>query len=109
MTMTTAKETYETVETQAEILREYGPFPGVDCIHGVSYDGQRVWAATGTSLIAFDPQRGEPVGKLDRTCDAGTAFDGTYLYHIAEQRIDKIDPASNTVVKSIPAPGHGND
>jgi len=27
----------------AEILREYGPFPGVDWVHGVSYDGENVW------------------------------------------------------------------
>lgn len=107
--MTTAKDKSEAMETAAEIVREYGPFPGVECVHGVTYDGQRVWAATGTKLIAFDPERGEPVRTLDRTCDAGTAFDGTYLYQIAEQRIDKIDPVSNKVVKSIPAPGHGND
>ena len=23
----------------AEILREYGPFPGVDQVHGVTFDG----------------------------------------------------------------------
>ena len=46
---------------------------------------------------------------LDRACDAGTAFDGKYLYQIAETRIDKIDPANGSVVASIPAPGRGND
>jgi len=83
---------------QAEIVREYGPFG--DNVHGVTYDGRRVWAATGPRLVAFDPQSGEP---------AGTAFDGTYLYQIAEARIDKIDPATGAVVASIPAPGHGRD
>ena len=24
----------------AEIVREYGPFSGVDSVHGVTYDGQ---------------------------------------------------------------------
>ena len=24
---------------QAEILREYGPYPGMDTIHGVTFDG----------------------------------------------------------------------
>ena len=33
----------------AEIVREYGPFPGVDHVHGVTYDGQRVWFAAETS------------------------------------------------------------
>jgi hypothetical protein len=32
----------------AEIIREYGPFPGIDCVHGVSYDGSQVWFATGS-------------------------------------------------------------
>jgi glutamine cyclotransferase len=86
----------------AEIVREYGPFPGTTSIAGVTHDGQRVWAATGARLIAFDPDSGETTRTLDLPCDAGTAFDGTYLYQI-------VDPASGKVLASIPAPGHGND
>ena len=93
----------------AEIVREYGPFPDAERIHGVTYDGRRVWAATGAKLIAFDPESGEPTRTLDCACDAGTAFDGKYLYQIAEARIDKIDPETGDVVTSIPAPGHGSD
>ena len=92
----------------AEIVREYG-FPGVDKIAGVTHDGVRVWAATGAKLLAFDPDSGDPVDTLDVACDAGTAFDGKYLYQIAEARIDKIDPATGGVVASIPAPGKGGD
>ena len=90
-------------------MREYGPFAGADNIGGVSHDGRRVWAATGSRLIAFDPASGQIARTLNRTADAGTTFDGTYLYQIAEARIDKIDPATGDVVASIPAPGHGND
>ncbi len=93
----------------AEIVREYGPFPDTDRVHGVTHDGQRVWAATGAKLVAFDPGSGEPTRELERPCDAGTAFDGTYLYQIAEARIDKIDPATGQVVASIPSPGRGHD
>ena len=93
----------------AEIVREYGPFPGTDNIHGVTHDGRRVWAATGPKLVAFDPESGEIARTIDRAGDAGTAFDGTYLYQIAEARIDKIDPATGDVMASIPAPGHGRD
>jgi glutamine cyclotransferase len=93
----------------AEIVREYGPFAGATSIAGVTHDGQRVWAATGARLIAFDPESGETTRTLDCPCDAGTAFDGTHLYQIAEQRIDKIDPTNGNVLASIPAPGHGND
>jgi len=93
----------------AEIVREYGPFAGSERIHGVTHDGRRVWAATDHGLVAFDPGTGEITRTLDRACDAGTAFDGTYLYQIAEARIDKLDPATGQVVASIPAPGKGND
>ncbi|WP_422086522.1 hypothetical protein [Variovorax sp.] len=93
----------------AEIVREYGPFAGSDKVAGVTHDGQRVWAATGAALVAFDPASGEATRTLDVACDAGTAFDGTHLYQIVDARIDKIDPASGKVLASIPAPGKGLD
>jgi glutamine cyclotransferase len=93
----------------AEIVREYGPFAGVERINGVTHDGSRVWAATGSKLVAFDPESGQLARTLDRAGDAGTAFDGTHLYQIAAARIDKIDPATGDVVASIPAPGNGGD
>jgi glutamine cyclotransferase len=104
----TSKTSKEKVRT-AEIVREYGPFDGAEKIAGVTHDGQRVWAATGEKLIAFDPGSGAIARSLDCPCDAGTAFDGTYLYQIAERRIDKIDPASGKVLATIPAPGDGYD
>ncbi len=91
----------------AEIVREYGPFAGSDKVNGVTYDGQRVWAATGGALVAFDPASGETRRTLDVACDAGTAFDGTHLYQIADARIDKIDPATGKVLASIPRPARG--
>ena len=93
----------------AEIVREYGPFAGSDCVHGVTHDGRQVWAATGATLVAFDPETGEPMRTLERACDAGTAFDGTHIYQIAEARIEKIDPETGAVLASIPAPGGGGD
>ena len=38
---------------------------------------------------------------------AGTAFDGTPLFQIASDRIQKIDPKSGKVLKTIPAPAEG--
>jgi streptogramin lyase len=93
----------------AEIVREYGPFDGATRIHGVTHDGQRVWAATEANVLAFDPDSGQVVRTLDCAAHAGTAFDGTHLYQIAEARIDKIDPVTGAVVASIPAPGNGGD
>jgi glutamine cyclotransferase len=91
----------------AEIVREYGPVS--DRVHGVTYDGHRVWAATGARLVALDPASGATLRTLDVACDAGTAFDGKHLYQIAENRIDKIDPDTGEVLASIPAPGNGQD
>jgi len=93
----------------AEIVREYGPFPGVEKIAGVTHDGKHVWAAVGANLIAIDPASGAVARTLPRAGDAGTAFDGKHLYQIAEARIDKIDPATGDVLASIPAPGQGKD
>jgi glutamine cyclotransferase len=116
MTRKTAKDTPQAKRQaqlprvrEAEIVREYGPFVDGGRVHGVTHDGRRVWAATGARLVAFDPKSGKTTRTLDRACDAGTAFDGTYLYQIAEARIDKIDPATGDVVASIPAPGGGRD
>jgi glutamine cyclotransferase len=93
----------------AHIVREYGPFPGIDHIHGVSYDGERVWFATGDKLNALDPASGKMVRAIDVAAHAGTAFDGLYLYQIAEDRIQKIDPHTGRVLATIPAPGAGGD
>ena len=113
MTLATASQQKQTKPPapvrSAEIVREYGPFSGGSNVGGVTHDGHRVWAATGACLVAFDPASGETGRTLERSADAGTAFDGTHLYQIAEARIDKIDPASGDVVASIAAPGNGRD
>ena len=105
----TQPNTNEATPQAAEIVREYGPFAGAERIGGVTHDGRCVWAAAGAKLIAFDPQSGQLERTLERAADAGTAFDGTHLYQIAEARIDKIDPKTGNVLKSIPAPGQGRD
>ncbi|WP_306714201.1 Vgb family protein [Burkholderia dolosa] len=93
----------------ADIIREYGPFPGVDGVHGVTFDGRHVWFASGDRLNALDPDDGTTVRTLDVAAHAGTAFDGRHLFQIVEDRIEKIDPESGRVVATIPAPGGGGD
>ncbi|GIL38159.1 DUF5074 domain-containing protein [Roseiterribacter gracilis] len=99
MTTTSAKP--------AEILREYGPFPGVESVHGVTFDGSHVWFASGDRLNEVDPTSGEMVRSIDVTAHAGTAFDGAHLYQLAGDIIQKIDPNTGTVVGTIPAPEGG--
>jgi glutamine cyclotransferase len=93
----------------AHILREYGPFPGVNHVHGVTYDGRHVWFGAGEKLLAFDPANGRMLRSIDVAAHAGTAFDGRHLFQIAEDRIQKIDPKTGRVLATIPAPGGGGD
>src|SRR6516165_3787897 len=95
--------------SNAEIVREYGPFPDAGHVHGVTYDGQHVWFASGDKLNAFDPASGKMQSSMDVAAHAGTAFDGKYIFQIAENRIDKIDPKTGRVLATIPAPGGGGD
>ena len=94
---------------QAEVLREYGPYPGMDHIHGVTFDGAQVWFARGESIVALDPKSGALVRELAVEADAGTAFDGEYLWQLADGRIQKVDPNSGQVVATLPAPSQGRD
>ena len=95
--------------SKAEIIREYGPFPGADQVHGVTYDGRNVWFASGDKLNALDPSSGKIERSIDVSADAGTAFDGHQFYQLAEKRIQKIDAKTGRVVATIPAPAGGGD
>ena len=93
---------------QAEIVGQFtGNASGP--VHGVSFDGQHVWAATGDHIRSFDPSTGEEIRSLDLPAHAGTAYDGKHLFQIADANIQKIDPATGKVVGTIPAPGAGKD
>ncbi len=96
-------------QSTAEIVREYGPFPGAERVHGVTYDGQNVWFASGDKLNAIDPASGKAVRSIDVAAHAGTAFDGQHFFQIAEDRIQKIDSKSGQVLFTIPSPGGGRD
>jgi glutamine cyclotransferase len=93
----------------AEIIREYGPFPGMDHIHGVTHDGHHVWFAAGDKLNELDPESGKVLRSIDVAARAGTAFDGRYFYQLADGRIQKIDPKTGRVITTIPSPGGGSD
>jgi glutamine cyclotransferase len=95
--------------SDAEILREYGPFPGADQVHGVTFDGPHVWFASGDKINAFDPASGTMQRSIEVAAHAGTAFDGKHLWQIAEDCIQKVDPKTGRVLATIPAPGNGGD
>ena len=95
-------------ESPAEIVRKYGPFPGIENVHGVTYDNEHVWFAAGDTLNAFDPASGKRLRSIEVAADAGTAFDGKHLFQLADDRIQKIDPTTGRVLATIPAPGGGS-
>lgn len=96
-------------QQRAEILREDGPFEGIEAVHGVTFDGRHVWMASGNALHALDPADGKVQRTITVAANAGTAFDGRHLFQIADDRIQKIDPATGAVVATIPAPGNGTN
>jgi glutamine cyclotransferase len=94
-------------QAAAEILREYGPFPGAERVNGVTFDGQHVWFASGDKLNAVDPDSGNVVSSIAVAAHAGTAFDGQHLYQLADELIQKIDPKTGRVLATIRAPSGG--
>src|SRR4029079_14469994 len=97
------------IRSAAKVVREYGPFPNVDHVHGVTFDGRHVWFASGDKLNAFDPSTGRMVRSIDVAAHAGTTFDGRHLFQLTGDRIQKIDPKTGRVLATIPAPGRGGD
>jgi streptogramin lyase len=91
-------------EAIADVVREYGPFPDVEKVAGVSFDGASVWFATGERLRSLDPTTGASGRSIDVAADAGTAFDGQHLFQIAGGIIQKIDPATGAVISTVPSP-----
>jgi len=95
------------IRSDAEIVQELGPFPGVVQVGGVTFDGRSVWLAAGDKMCAIDPQSGAVQRTIAVTAHAGTAFDGRYLWQVADDRILKIDPDTDQVLATIPTPGGG--
>ena len=91
----------------ANIVREYGPFPDVTDVAGVTYDGTNIWIATGDKLRAVDPESGKLVRALDVAAHAGTAYDGRHLFQLSGDRIQKVDPDTGKVLSTVPAPEGG--
>lgn len=94
--------------SNAQVIREYGPFPGIDAVHGVTYDGHRVWFASGEQLNALDPATGQIQQVIEVAAHSGTAFDGKHIFQLAEDRIQKLDPATGQVLATLPAPSNAN-
>jgi len=90
--------------SNAEIVQEYGPLPGVEHVAGVTYDGRQVWFAAGEQLCVLDPASGRAQPALEVPAHAGTAFDGKHIFQVDGDSIHKLDPATGRVLSTIAAP-----
>src|SRR5262249_35147486 len=91
----------------AEVVREYRPIDE-GRIHGVTFDGKRVWFARDDEIIAFDPATEKVVRRFSVPgANAGTAFDGKYIYQIAGSEIVVVDSEDGRIVRKMRAPSNG--
>lgn len=93
--------------SNAEIIQEFGPLPGIAAVGGVTFDGRHVWLAAGEQLCALDPESGRIRRSIDVPAKAGTAFDGKHLFQLAGESIRKIDLETGQVLATIAAPPGG--
>jgi outer membrane protein assembly factor BamB len=95
--------------SEAEVVREYVPFED-GSVQGVTFDGTLVWFARNDEVIGFDPES-EVVVSRHRvpSARAGTAFDGQYIYQLAQGEILVLQPSDGHVVRRMPSPGKGED
>jgi sugar lactone lactonase YvrE len=99
----------QTRSGEAEIVHEYVPLDE-SSIHGVTFDGERVWFARDDELVAFDPKAGKVVGRLEvPRAHAGTAFDGEHLYQLTEEEILVVRPSDGGIVRRMPSPDKGHN
>jgi hypothetical protein len=103
-----SETTATTRRSDAEIVREYVPIDD-HRIHGVTFDGARVWFARDGELVSFDPATAKVVRRFPvPLAGAGTAFDGEHLYQLAKDEILVIRPADGRIVRRLPAPPRGD-
>lgn len=99
---TTPPQNLHSFEVVRELdLEEFG------AIHGVTCDDEgNVWFAYGNGgLACAEPSSGRVLRHFpDHGAIAGTAFDGTHLWQITEERVVRLDPQSGETVHSIPRP-----
>src|SRR5216684_226674 len=99
-------DTDQPAEQAAEIVREYGPYPGAPHVHGVSFDGSLVWFAAGERLRALEPATGKAVSTIPApgggrdsglTWAEGTLWVGQYR----DRKIHQIDPKTGAILRTI--------
>jgi len=90
----------------AELLAQL-PISDVENVHGVTFDGELAWLATGDRLLGIDPVSGEERRSFEVPSEAGTAFDGEHLWQLAGGKIRRVNRDTGEVMRTIDAPEGG--
>src|SRR5229473_1056631 len=90
----------------AEILREYGPFPGVDHVHGVTFDGQQLFQIAEDRIQKIDPKTGRVLATIPAPgggTDSGLAWAEGSLWvgQYRDRKIHQIDPLTGAILRTI--------
>jgi hypothetical protein len=78
-----------------------------DVIHGITFDGRRLVVAAGNRLVRISPSSGRVVDQFETFPDpGGLAYDGQDLWQKSEGHLQKLDPRTGFVLRSV-SPGLG--
>ena len=92
--------------SKAEIIREYGPFPGADRVAGVSFDGEHLFQIAEDRIQKIDPETGRVLATIPAPGgggDSGLAWSEGALWvgQYRERKIHQIDPETGKVLRTI--------
>ena len=92
--------------SNAEIVREYGPFPGVDKVNGVTYDGRHLFQLAEDRIQKIDPTTGQVLATIPapgRGGDSGLTWaEGTlWVGQYRDRKIHQVNPQTGAILRTI--------
>src|SRR5262252_5201734 len=92
--------------SKAEVIREYGPFPEADEVHGAAFDGEHLYQIAENRIQKIDPKTGRVLSSIPAPGgggDSGLAWaEGTlWVGQHRERKIHQIDPVTGAILRTI--------
>jgi streptogramin lyase len=93
-------------QSTTDILREYGPFPDVGQVNGVTFDGQHLFQLAEDRIQKIDPKTGHVVATIPAPGggdDSGLAWaEGTlWVGQYRDRKIHQVDPQTGATLRTI--------
>ncbi len=90
-----------------QVIRDWELTELDGAVHGITFYGRWLVVASGACLLRVVPDTGRVVDRLETHPDpGGVTYDGRHFWQHSEGRLQKVDPRTGFVLKSI-APGLG--